>query len=171
MGNTVSDSLDHSFKRLRLSQTEQLPLLSPSYTSLCISPKRKGVLNITRRLDSISSNETAHDTPNPQRIVLCHNSMLSSGTTTYLSTNSKSTTNTLPYRDLLSDNELIDILKSYTISSISNEKLIHKNRMSSAEQMVMHLLDARIIPELSDDELMKYVEHAYTSKRNTNKNY
>ncbi|CAF1049592.1 unnamed protein product [Rotaria magnacalcarata] len=168
MGNTASDSLDHSFQRFRLSQTEQLPLLSPSYASVCTSPKRKGVLNITRRLDGISSSEIAHDTDDPQRIVLYHNSMLSSRTTTYLSRNSKSTTNALPYRDLLSDNELIDILKSCTTSSISNEKLIHKNRVSSDEQMVMCLLDAKIIPELSDDELMKYVEHAYASKRNTN---
>jgi hypothetical protein len=37
MGNTTSDSLDHSFKRLRLSQTEQLSLIQPSD----VSPKRK----------------------------------------------------------------------------------------------------------------------------------
>ncbi|CAF1985872.1 unnamed protein product [Rotaria magnacalcarata] len=165
MDNTTSDSLDHSFKRLRLSQTEQLSLLSPSYTSFCISPKRKGVLNITRKLESISTSETAHDKHDPQRIVLYHNSILSSKTTACLSTNSKSTTTTLPYRDLLSDNELIDILKACTTSSISNEKLIHKNSVSSTEQMVMDLVDARTIPELSDDELMKYVEHAYTSKK------
>ncbi|CAF1004978.1 unnamed protein product [Rotaria sordida] len=160
MGNTSSDSLDHSFKRLRLSQTEQLPLLSSS----CTSPKRKGALNIPTKITDTLDRKSVNDTNYQLPIALWHSNTTSSSSFNYSSEMWKPVINTLPDRDFPSDDELIYFVKSSTTSIISNDKVIHTNRLSSSEQIAVHLLDAKIIPELSDDDLMEHVKHAYIQK-------
>jgi hypothetical protein len=94
MGNTSSDSLNHSFKRLRLSQTEQLPIISPS----SVSPKRKVPFTIATRLTGPCDNDTANDSSDQLPILLCHNSMSSSSTSNSRWQTSKPIMNKLSHR-------------------------------------------------------------------------
>lgn len=67
MGNASSDSLGHSFKRLRLSELEQLTRSSPSTSS----PKRKVASNIKTNLNHIT-NDYANSCNKETPVIICN---------------------------------------------------------------------------------------------------
>lgn len=160
MGNASSDSLDHSFKRLRLSQTEHMPLPSPISTS----PKRKVPLAINAELQYILNNNTANDTSNQSPILLCQNNDLSSSRFDIFSQISTPNSNNQSDEDFSSDEELISLMKSRIRSLDLNHKTIHADELSMDKKKAMDL--SITIPELSDDDLMECVKRAaYINKQ------
>lgn len=159
MGNATSDSLDHSFKRLRLSQTEHMPLLSPAFTS----PKRKVPLAVNTEFEYILDNTTANDSSNQSPILLCQNNDSSSSSFDISLQISTPNSNNHPDEDFSCDEELICLIKSRISSLALNHKAISTDERSLNKKMMVDL--SLTMPELSDDDLMECVKHAaYTNK-------
>jgi len=159
MGNTPSDSFNHSFKRIRLSDTEQCSLPSPTSTS----PKRKVPLTISTSLSDTPDNHTEDDNNHESPSLLYHNKNSSSSYDSIMEISKpiiKKSYNT----DFLSDEEIICLMKSCTTSMVLNDKDIRTNQMTSNEGIAMNLTYKKIIPELSDNDLIKLVKHAYSKK-------
>lgn len=155
MGNTSSDALDHSFKRLRISRTEQLSQLSPS----CISPKRKMPATNIIGLPDTFNNEIQND-PNDQLPTLLCGDNISFPSGNSVVQNSKSINHQLPDGNSLSDEELMCMMESCATSVFFNDKRIHRNIMLWDTEISMYS-NMDTIPELSDDELIQYVKRAY----------
>lgn len=159
MGNASSDSMDHSFKRLRLSQTEKLLLASPSY----MSPKRKISSNNTAELTEPLNNESANNLNDQSPTLACQNDVSFSSVNPVLEP-SKPIMNQLSNEDYSSDEELLCLIKSFTRSKIFHDKNICTNQKSSDEEIKVNLTSTNIIPELSDDDLVACIKYAYTNK-------
>lgn len=130
MGNTpTADSFNHSFKRLRLSATEQLPLLSSPRTS----PKRKMVLTNTTEAASEPNNEPDCDNNDQLPVLLCQNDVPSSSTSTSLSETSQLDVNESNEDDFLSDDELISFIRSCAKSVIFNDIAITNAVLPNAD--------------------------------------
>jgi hypothetical protein len=130
-----------------------------------MSPKRKVPMTITTELVDTTNNDTNNDTNDQLPTLLCHDNISSSSSYSVLET-SKSIMNKLSDEDFLSDDELICFIKSCASSVTFNRKDIRTNEMSSDEETIINLTYTKIIPELSDDDLMKCVKHAYINKQN-----
>jgi len=159
MGNTSSDSLDHSFKRLRLSQTEQLSLESPSR----VSPKRKVPSTNTTGLTVTFTNQIENNTNDQLPTLAWHNKISSSPINPVLAT-SKPIMNQLSDENFSSDEELICLMKASIRSDIFHNKDTCTNQKLSDEEIKMNLNCTNIIPELSDDDLVACIKYAYINE-------
>lgn len=164
MGNTTSDSLDHSFKRLRLSESTQLPLVSPT----CVSPKRKiapdNNAGLADKLSTAAVNNTSKSSP----IISWDNNMFSSSPSSSNNNNlldrPKPTTNILTNTNVLSDDELICLVEAYALSSTQNDNISDRNKITVGEHMPAKLIHANMIEELSDDELIGFFKNTHIEK-------
>ena len=159
MGNTSSDSLDHSFKRLRLSQTEQLSQVSPSGAS----PKRKVSMGGNSRLGATLKNNLPNNV-NEQLPTLLWKNNDSSVSAKSVITSVKPTSNQEEFDNFTSDEELIRIIKSSTRSDFFNDLDIPTYQVVANEHIKVKTTDTKVIPEISDDDLMAYVKQAYIKK-------
>ncbi|CAF1673863.1 unnamed protein product [Adineta ricciae] len=115
MGNTASDSLNHSFKRLRLSHTEELALPSPSRAS----PRRKTAC--TYKTNAAPANDSSYEHNVHEQLPAVFYKNIDAAHT--LSSNFTSERSGLPDKscypmDSLSDDEIICLLKSCAIRNI-----------------------------------------------------
>jgi hypothetical protein len=187
MGNTTSDSLDHSFKRLRLSQTEQLSLIQPSDAS----PKRKitstNLRTLTnayhigttfnRNIESPGLQPNNIESPglqpdnielagrqldNIESLGLQPDNIESSPSVNPILITSDNIINQLDDDNDLSDEDILCFMKAHTKSIISNAKNTNISQTSINAQIRINTSDANIIPELSDDDLMNCIKDVYS---------
>ena len=156
MGNAPTESMQHRFKRLRLSQTEEILRASP----LSISPKRKSSMHSDLALKCIDNDVT----PNIQEahsLLVCANNRC-------LSTNDD-LMNGLSIHPLLINNESVAVVKS----DIQKDAVINVSPDSDFAPMnktaiVFSPLE-KSIAELSDDEIIECVKYAYIKNGFMNK--
>lgn len=158
MGNTSSDSLDHSFKRLRLSQTEQLSLGSPSSSS----PKRKIASNINKDLGGISNN-TINDTSDRSPVILYDDAVYSCATALPTLECSKADTrkNSAASYHFKSDRASRAQLST---TSINNN---HENDSANGElsdQEIIMCLRSKMNSDLSDIDIVDCLKKIYINK-------
>lgn len=158
MGNSASESIDHSFKRLRLSQTQKLSLPSPS----CSSPKRKVPLSKSAEPTGTLDNETINQC-NDQLPILDHHSINYLLLSTYFSLKiSESIINKEANLNTLSDDEILCLMKACRTTTAFNDKNISENDISY-EDIEVHFNYEKMIPELSNEELIEYVKNAFAN--------
>ena len=153
MGNTTSNSLDHRFKRLRLSQTEQMARISPSETS----PKRKIA---TSTFKNYSENSVDADNNNDDRspILSCVNvNSASLNASSTFETPKIFDENTLYYNPVYR-------IQSYKNFVTNNKGTNRENEELSDEKMIKFLRSTRFVSELSDSDIISCLTYEYLRK-------
>ncbi|CAF4110009.1 unnamed protein product [Rotaria magnacalcarata] len=159
MGNTTSDSLDHSFKRLRLSHTEQLSLASPS----SMSPRRKVATNIMQHF-SRNLDNTVNDTIDQSPVLSCDKSILNSATTSSPYHSPQPITNKIHDGNVNLHETHIFPVESCTKSIIYNHQTDSEHGELSDEQIMMLLRLTKLIPDLSDSDIIDCLKQEYGKK-------
>ena len=158
MGNTSSEPLGHSFKRLRLSETDQLSHTSPS----SISPKRKIVASNDKHQNSIANDIVGSS--NDGTPVILYND-LGRSTTATTPTLQPSRVNTKSSdKALCSYDNCSSSTQSFATSATRNDE----NNLSvvelSDEEIILCLRSSRAIPQLSDEDLVNCLTQLYGNK-------
>ncbi|CAF1213971.1 unnamed protein product [Adineta ricciae] len=161
MGNTHSDSLNHSFKRLRMSETQQLLQMSP----VSISPKRKTTQSNAQYSDQIAieyNNKSIGETP----IISCddsHQVVLSTTT----DPKDLPTVATNQYMNLLPHEQLVLCNTQLFAKSIAID---HRNEVVgselSDEELVMCLRSKTSFFCLSDEDVLRCLTEACCITKN-----
>ncbi|CAM4788393.1 unnamed protein product [Rotaria magnacalcarata] len=159
MGNTTSDSLDHSFKRLRLSHTEQLSLASPS----SMSPRRKVATNIMQHF-SRNLDNTVNDTIDQSPVLSCDKSILNSATTSSPYHSPQPITNKTHDGNVNLHETHIFPVESCTKSIIYNHQTDSEHGELSDEQIMMLLRLTKLVPDLSDSDIIDCLKQEYGKK-------
>ncbi|CAF1521858.1 unnamed protein product [Rotaria sp. Silwood1] len=154
MGNTTSDPLDHSLKRLRLSHTEQLSLTSPCSTS----PRRKVVTNIIQDFGRISNNPV-NDTNDRSPVLLCDDNTSASLTARL----SKPIINTSCNEKITLNKNVTSRVESSARPNITNQDNDSKNEELTDEQIMITLRSVKFISDLSDLDIIDCLKHEYLS--------
>jgi hypothetical protein len=160
MGNTSSDSLGHSFKRLRVSEVEQLSHSSPS----SISPKRKVVSSTNKNVNDIFSdliNSVNQETP----VILCNDTDNSSATAAPTLQSSeidakKDCDVILRFKD---DHSFATESCTTTVSEKNPENTFASVELSD-EEIIMCLRSRKIVSDLSDADMPVCLKHTYANK-------
>jgi hypothetical protein len=160
MGNTSSDSLGHSFKRLRLSEIEESSHASPS----SISPKRKVVSTTNNNMNDIFDdpiNSFNKETP----VILCNDADHSSATAAPTSESSeidakKDCDVRLRFKD---DHSFVTQPCTTAVSEKNPENNFASVELSD-EEIIMCLRSRKIVSDLSDADILVCLKHAYANK-------
>lgn len=159
MGNTPSDSLHHSFKRLRLSHTEELSFASPASTS----PRRKLAMNVVqhfgRNFDSFM-NVTGGSSP-----VLSCNNFISNSTAVLSSFESlQLLTNESYGEDTTLEENHTPNPALRTISFIDSKGVDSENGELTDKEIIAFLRSLTFTTDLSDVDIIDCLkqEHAKT---------
>lgn len=165
MGNISSDPLNHSFKRLRLSQTKQLMIGSPASNASNSpnSPKRKIASNIKQDLNEISTHviDGTNDSSSP---VLYHDDVYSSETILSTSESLEADINKKSSESFCFDDHDTSFVKSST-KCINNyyEESSADNELSD-EEIIMCLRLRKTDYDLLDIDIVDCLKKAHINK-------
>ncbi|CAF3390748.1 unnamed protein product [Rotaria socialis] len=159
MGNTTSDSLDHSFKRLRLSHTEQVSLPSPSSTS----PRRKVTANFIQHFSRTFENR-ANDSNDRSPVLLCDTtnsySLIASSSFQPPQSVVKQNCNE---QFILSDSYIAAVALSKT-PDVDNQEINADTDELSDDQILMLLRSTKQFHDLLDSDIIDCLKLAYSKK-------
>ncbi|CAM4831875.1 unnamed protein product [Rotaria magnacalcarata] len=159
MDNTTSDSLDHSFKRLRLSHTEQVWLPSPSSTS----PRRKITTNFIQHFSRTFENR-ANDSNDRSPVLLCDttNSYSLIASSSFQPSQSVVEQN-CNEQFILSDSYIAAVALSKT-PDVDNQEISAENDELSDDQILMLLRSTKQFHDLLDSDIIDCLKLAYSKK-------
>jgi hypothetical protein len=163
MGNTSSDSLGHSFKRLRLSEMQEISHSSPSPS--LVSPKRKVISTIGTSVKNDICNHTVNVVNSETPVIQCNDVVHSSAVASSILQSS----NIHPTNDcdvLLSLQNDHSFVTQTHITSVSEKNPEHNflNLELSDEEIIMCLRSRKIASDLSDADILVCLKHAYASQ-------
>lgn len=148
MGNTHSDGFQHNFKRLRLSETDELPQVSPSSTS----PKRKLPINgngTASKIDHVMLSN-AHQ---QYSSLSCANNVPSSPST-------RNSIDHVANQDLFADNDFLSFKRPFSVRESVDDLPILQNSMSN--NTATRTSSCTEIPsELSDADVIECIKYSY----------
>ena len=160
MGNHPSETLSHSFKRLRLSETEQLSQASPS----SISPKRKIVLTTNNDLNN-SANDAINNSKDGSPVTLCNH--IDRSSTNVIPTLQSVVTDIKKGSDeapLFANNQSSCAQSPITSITKDNENNFIDGELSDEE--ILRCLRSRIaLLDVSDAYVLDCLSHAYSIKK------